>query len=136
MNVFHSMLKTKFFYVFCLLLLIQSCGGSEVSEVTRTNNNIEILSIESDVPLYEESDVSVTGSISAPDKKQLSYQWNQISGVPLTLRNTTQKTVMFTTPNLNINEEITLELTVKDANNNTQTKEEKLLLLYINTPPL
>ena len=133
MNVFHSMLKTKFFYVFCLPILIQSCGGSEV---TIPNNNIEILSIESDVPLYEESDVSVTGSISAPDREQLSYQWSQISGISLTLKNATQKTVEFTIPTLKVNEEITLELTVKDANNNTQTKEKKLLLLYINTPPV
>jgi hypothetical protein len=136
MNVFHRMLKTKFFYVFCTIFFIQSCGENEVNDVTRTNNSIEILSIESDLPLYEESNISVTGNISAPDKKELSYQWNQTSGIPLTLRNTNQKTVMFTTPNLNINEEITLKLTVKDANNNTQTKEEKLLLLYINTPPV
>ncbi|WP_077338938.1 PKD domain-containing protein [Pseudocolwellia agarivorans] len=147
MNVCHSMLKVKFIYVFFILLLILSCGESGVTktsdevtqtsdEVTQTSDEVKIISIESDGLLYEASDVSVTGNILAPDSNQLSYQWNQISGVPLTLRNTTQQTAMFTIPNLKTNEEVTLELTVKDTNNATQTRQTKLTLLYINTPPI
>lgn len=137
MNTYYIRLKTTLFYVFFILLPIQSCGGeSGAGQVVKTSDNIEIISIDSVMPLYEESDVSVTGKIVASDSEKLTYQWNQISGIPLALRNTTEQTVMFTIPNLKTNEEVTLELTVKDANNGTQTRQTKLTLLYINTPPI
>jgi hypothetical protein len=137
MNIYHITLKTKLFYVFFILLpLLQSCGGeSVVNQATASSNNIEIISIESEEALYEENDAFITGKIVAPDNTQLTYQWIQTSGIPLTLKNTTQQTVNFSIPNLNADEEITLELTVTDANNNTQTKQTKFTLLYVNTPP-
>jgi len=136
MNIYHITLKTKLFYILCILFTIQSCGGeSSTNEIIIDSNNIEIISIESEKALYEESDVSVTGNISAPENTQLSYKWTQTSGIPLTLRNTTQKTVNFSIPNLEADEEITLELTVTDDNNNTQTKQTKFTLLYVDTPP-
>ncbi|GHE89516.1 hypothetical protein GCM10011501_18850 [Thalassotalea profundi] len=94
-----------------------------------------ITSIESQGSLYEESDASITSYVSASNSQSIVYQWEQISGIPLTLTNTTQKTVNFTIPNITANEEVTLQLTVKDADNNTQTKQESFTLLYINTSP-
>ena len=137
MNIYHITLKKKLFYVFFILLpLLQSCGGeSVVNQATPSSNNIEIISIESEEALYEENDAFITGKIVAPDNTQLTYQWIQTSAIPLTLKNTTQQTVNFNIPDLKADEEITHELTVTDTNNNTQTKQTKFTLLYVNTPP-
>jgi hypothetical protein len=122
------------FYIFCTLISIQSCGSDRNS--IEKNNYIKIISIDSNTPLYEQSDASVTGKILAPKSLNLTYQWHQISGIPLTLIDKNQQTLTFTTPSLTTNESVRLKLTVQDANNYTQTKEVTLTLLYINTPPI
>jgi hypothetical protein len=116
------------------MISIQSCGGD--SQPTEDSNTLEIISIDSDIPLYEESDVSVTANILVSNNKQLSYQWTQTSGIPLTLRNTTQQTVSFSIPSLSTNEEIKLELTITNDSNQSDTKEVELTLLYVPPPPV
>ncbi len=120
------------FYFFVFTLSIQSCGGNESSPAT---NTIAITSIDINTPLYELADVSLTGNVSAPSNSDLTYQWIQSSGIPLTLKNNNQKTVLFTSPELTENQTIGLELTIKDGKNSAK-KQVTFTLLYINTPPI
>jgi hypothetical protein len=120
------------FYIIFIALSIQSCGGSKSNS---PKNTIAITSIDINTPLYELSDVSLTANVSAPSNSNLTYQWRQSLGIPLTLKNSTQRTVIFTSPNLTANETVNLELTVTD-NTHSYKKEVNLTLRYINTPPV
>ena len=120
------------FYIVVIALSIQSCGGSESNSTT---NTITITSIDINTPLYELTEVSITGNVSAPSNSNLTYQWRQSSGIPLTLKNSTEKTVLFTSPNLTTNQTVDLELTVT-KNQNSYKKTVRLILRYINTRPV
>lgn len=120
------------FYIFVIALSIQSCGGSESDSAI---NTITITSIDINTPLYELADVSLTGNVSAPSNSNLTYQWRQSSGIPLTLKNSTEKTVLFTSPNLTTDQTVDLELTVT-KNQNSYKKTVRLILRYINTRPV
>lgn len=121
-----------YFYIVVTALSIQSCGGSESNSAT---NTITITSIDINTPLYEMTDVSITGNVSAPSNSNLTYQWRQSSGIPMILKNNSQKTVLFTSPELTENQTIGLELTIKDGKNSAK-KQVTFTLLYINTPPI
>lgn len=123
-------------YIFlmgCILLSLQSCGGDGTTK--SITKNLEIISIDINSALYEQSEISLTGNIRATDKALLKYQWQQLSGVPITLTNVTGNTASFTAPDLIADEKITIELTVTDNNNYVAKKEIAFTLLYINTPP-
>lgn len=120
------------FYMIFIALSMQSCGGSKSIP---PKNTITITSIDINTPLHELSDVSITGNVLAPSNNNLTYQWRQSSGIPLTLKNSTQRTVLFTSPNLTANVTVNLELTVTDNTKNYK-KEVNFTLLYINTPPV
>ncbi|MBB6541921.1 PKD domain-containing protein [Thalassotalea piscium] len=116
-----------------MLLSIQSCGGDQPKKVS---SNLEIVSIGSDPFIYEQSEVSVTANILASSNSSISFQWQQVSGIPITLENKNQQIVKFTSPNIIANESIKLELIVQDSSGNEDTKIKELTLLYVNTPPV
>jgi hypothetical protein len=113
-----------------MLPSIQSCGGDQSNQI---KTNLEIISIDSNPPLYEQSDISLTASTLIENNAVIDYQWRQVSGIPITLESNNQKTAVFTAPDITNNEKITLELTIQDSTGNTDSKEIELTLLYINT---
>jgi hypothetical protein len=124
---------TKLLYILCILLSIQSCGGEQSGTI---NTNLEITSIKTNTLLYEETEIPITASVLSSNSNSISYQWRQVSGIPITLENNNQEITLFTAPNITANEKITLELTIQDSTGNTDTKEIELTLLYVNTPPV
>lgn len=94
--------------------------------------NIKILAAPNKPPLAvapsfsvkQKTNASLDGSKSYdPDGNVVSYQWRQVAGKAVTLKNATSAIAAFTAPSTNTNLPLTFELTVTDNNGATGTSQ-------------
>ncbi len=78
--------------------------------------------------------VILDGSLSSdPENDTLTYNWQQLSGSPITLNNSNIVAPNFDAPN--INDTLIFSLTVSDAEYSSEVDEVSITLQQINTPP-
>jgi len=110
--------------------------GAEVSDTL----NITIKSVSSPPTLdagaeqviFEQSSVILKGSANANGSIIIDYQWQQIAGTSVILKNSNTDTASFDIPNNLINEVLIFELTVTN-NQGVQAKDSTNLIITDNT---
>mgnify|MGYP000153274034 CR=1 FL=1 len=129
-------LLIKAFQMLCIIISIQSCGGDSQPVAKREiNNNINIISLDVEQPLLEQTEILITGNVSNSSRANLNYQWRQTAGTEIKLTSENKKTAILTIPELSSNQTISLELVITDGSTNTSSLQKELTLLYVNTPP-
>jgi len=87
----------------------------------------------------EQSQVTLSGLRSSdPDKDTLSYLWTQTAGGPVSLSSTTDPTVSFTTPAVDVGQVKLLRfgLTVNDAHGGVDQTSINIIVIHVNRPPV
>ncbi len=122
----------RFVSVFLLSLLMNACGGSDVGNQSDQRPPVADAAIIGLAPsatsttktfsTRANNKLILTGKNSlAPDVPIMTYEWEQISGEPVSLVAQTSDSAAFTTPNMATETELRFQLTVTDANNKTDT---------------
>jgi len=126
----------KFLPIIFILLLVNCGGGGGTSkpEPTPTNKAPVITAIPEQSVIEGES-LSITVSANDSDGSIASYQWSQVSGEPVNLQNTDTSTVSFSAPQVQINSEVTLEVTVTDNDGAKATVSIKIIIISNNKAP-
>jgi hypothetical protein len=91
------------------------------------------------INVNEQTQVTLSGSESAdPDGDQLTYSWQQTSGPPVYLDNTTNPTITFTTPAVSAGHTLSLvfQLNVNDGHGAYDQTKMIVLVQHVNHPPV
>lgn len=105
-------------------LHLAGCGGSDDDDSPApqpTSNNKPTVSISSDAEVIEGSELSVTATATDSDGSITSYAWKYISGPQVELSGSDDKQVSFTAPDIEVDEQLVLEVTVTDDKGATAT---------------
>jgi len=78
-------------------------------------NQLPSLSVEGSVSVESGKTVSITASATDADGHGLTYQWRQLDGVAVTLSNERGDTVIVSTPSVNADTQVLLEVGVSDG---------------------
>ena len=94
-----------------IILALSGCGGG-----SKSTENISPVAISGDdKSVVENSEVTLDGSYSADaDGNIISYQWEQIAGLTVSLKNGQEPITKFTAPDTDIPEPVIFKLTVTD----------------------
>jgi chitinase len=132
-NIDNNMLKQ--ILVFGLVFLIAAC--SKTSEETE----LASISIDAGIDLVvnEQTEVKLQVSASNSDNLNMTYLWQQVSGEPIALENSTTWEASFTSPPMNTNDEpivYEFEVTVSTSSNNSVTDRVKVTINAIDNLPV
>ncbi len=87
----------------------------------------------------EQSQISLSGRESTdPDKDKLTYSWTQTAGESINLSSTTDQTVSFTAPAVDVGQVKLLRfgLSVSDAHGGVDQTSINVIVIHINRPPV
>jgi hypothetical protein len=114
-----------------------ACGGSSKNEVS-PENQPPVISIQAPQSVLEQSPTQLIATATDTDGSIKSYQWQQISGPNITLTNSAQATLSFTSPTVLLSEgkqTLQFALTVTDNENAQTTKQVTLEVTPVNQAP-
>jgi len=103
-------------YLFCFIFLF-SCGGSGESDTSKPLpiiNAQPVVNAGVDQSVNEQQNIILVGTATDSDGSIVSYQWQQTSGVEVTLIDETKATASFIAPVTNEKLVLTFELTATD----------------------
>ncbi len=124
----------KWLKYFLNLIFIVLSTQSFAFKALSSTNNIKITSIEINSPSQGQRSISLTASLAGHDESGLAYQWQQNSGLPLKFKNNTQKTLLFTIPDTITNQNLGIELTIRDVTNNIYKRKVDLIIHSVDIP--
>lgn len=124
----------KWLKSFLNLIFIALSTQSFAFKAVSSTNNIKITSIEINSPYQGQRSISLTANLTGHDGSGLAYQWQQNSGLPLKFKNNTQKTLLFTIPDTITNQNIGIELTIRDVTNNIYKRKVALIVHSVDIP--
>ncbi len=89
-----------------------------------------------DQTVNEGSSVTLNGSGSSdPDGDSLTYRWTQVSGIAVNLNNSTSALATFTSPDIDQDETVVFQLTVKDEGGLESTDRCTVNISMVNEAP-
>ncbi|MEP1144191.1 MAG: YHYH protein [Henriciella sp.] len=102
-----------------VVVLFGACSGSSSDNsngtVTGSTNSAPVVDAGSDAAADEATPVQLAATVSDADGDTLTYTWSQTSGTDGSFSNTSVEDPEFTTPNLNSDEDVVLQLIVSDG---------------------
>ena len=114
-------------------------GSDQIIVTVEPLNQAPVADAGPDIVATENEVVTINGSGFDPDGVIASYQWAYLSGVPVTLNNTSSATLTFTAPQVSSSSITTLRLTVTDDQGATAFDDLILTTNPVgggNTPPV
>jgi chitinase len=121
--------------VFGLVFLIAACS--------KTSEETELASISIDAGIdqvvNEQTEVKLQVSASNSDNLNMTYLWQQVSGEPIALENSTTWEASFTSPPMNTNDEpivFEFEVTVSTSSKNSVTDRVKVTINAVDNLPI
>jgi len=123
--------KISTLFFLCLILLL-GCSSSEDGDNNNNSQNYVLTSnAGTDLTAEGGETVNLDGSGSANSNTSIaivSYSWTQTTGPTVNLQNSDTATPSFVAPVVSVTTEIIFELTVTDANGNTDTDNIKVTI--------
>jgi alpha-tubulin suppressor-like RCC1 family protein len=131
----------------CVQLIIEDGGANDADFtingsvedpgvfVIEKANNAPNIDLATDTQTNEETSISLDASQTTDaDGDELTYSWQQLSGVEVELTETTNATLTFISPSVTTDEQLTFELTVDDGRDSS-TSIATVTVLQINKAP-
>lgn len=111
-------------------IMITSVSAYAVTGST-TQQNVAVVN--------EQTTVTLSGERSSdPDKESISYQWEQVSGDPVSIPDLSASEITFTTPAVAVHQtkDLVFALLVTDPHGATSITEYTLHVIHVNNPPV
>ncbi|HZH18420.1 MAG TPA: myxosortase-dependent M36 family metallopeptidase [Archangium sp.] len=113
----------------------QASADATVAITIRQVNRAPTVNAGLDAIVDERSTATLSASASDSDGTPLTYLWTQVSGTPVVLRNPTQATAIFDTPEVALTETLTFSVTVSDGEASTSDTVD-VLVRNVNRAPM
>lgn len=106
----------------------------QFSDETIAINQAPVITLGETITVKETNHVTIIAGVEDPENDVVTYTWTQLNGSDVGLTNTDTETIIFTAPNVDTEEIITLQLKVSDSLN-TVTSTISVVVVP-NTPPV
>ena len=119
-------------------MTLTACGGGNgnTDEPDEVQNQAPAAVAGNDMTVYEQTEVTLTGSATDVDGTIASYSWTQTAGSAVTLASAESASATFTAPDISETEQLTFQLTVTDNDGATASDSVNVTVNPVSILPI